>query len=54
MLAHFHFTENALTLHLFLQRAQCLIDIIITNRNFYQRSYPLSALKAQQICAVCR
>jgi hypothetical protein len=41
MAAHFHLTENALTLHLLLQCAQRLIDVIIANNYFYHEIYPL-------------
>jgi hypothetical protein len=40
ILAHFHFAENALSLQLFLQRAQGLIDIIVAYIDLYQGSSP--------------
>jgi len=33
--AQLHFPENAFPLQLFLQRAQGLIDIVVTNQNFH-------------------
>lgn len=42
MTAHLHFTEETFTLHFFLQRAKCLIDVIITNYNFNQGNIPPS------------
>ena len=34
--AALHFTEGAFALHLFLQRAQRLLDIIVADKNLYQ------------------
>jgi len=42
MTAHLHLTEESFTLHLFLQCAQSLIDVIITNYYFNQRTNPPS------------
>ncbi len=39
MTAHFHFTEQPLALHLLLQRAQSLIDVIVADYYFYQAAY---------------
>lgn len=36
MAAHFHFAENALTLHFFLEHAERLLDIIILDYNLNQ------------------
>ena len=36
MAAHLHFTEDAFALHLFLQRFQRLIDIVVADENLYQ------------------
>jgi len=33
--AHFHFTENAFALHLFLQCAERLIDVVVSNGYFH-------------------
>src|SRR5262245_9247412 len=33
--AHLHFAENALALHLFLQRAQGLVDIVVTDEDLH-------------------
>lgn len=41
MAAHLHFAEQTLALHLFLERAQCLIDVIVAYDHFYQAKYPL-------------
>ncbi|EBA13489.1 hypothetical protein RCCS2_06369 [Roseobacter sp. CCS2] len=35
MLLKLHFTKNALTLKLFLQSTQRLIDVVITNTNLH-------------------
>lgn len=34
-LPSFHFAEGAFPLHFFLQSAQCLLDIIIADKNLY-------------------
>jgi len=49
MAAHFHFTENTLALHFLFKRAKCLIDVIITYNNFYQRNYLLPVHEARFI-----
>jgi hypothetical protein len=35
MAAQLHLTEDAFALHFFLQRAQRLIDIVVTNENLH-------------------
>ena len=40
--AHFHFTKDTLALHLLLERAQRLIDIIVAYNYFYHLIHPLS------------
>lgn len=45
MPAEFHLTENTFTLHLFLQRAQCLIDIVIAYDNLHS-NHPLSGSRS--------
>ena len=37
--AKLHFAENTFTLHLLLERAQCLIDIIVADQNVDDGSY---------------
>ncbi len=39
MAAQLHFPENALALHLFLERFQRLIDIVITDENLHLAAY---------------
>jgi hypothetical protein len=41
---HLHFTENTLTLHLFLQRLERLIDVVVTNDDLYQTGLSLPFL----------
>jgi hypothetical protein len=38
MAAQFHFAENALALHLLLERLEGLIDIVVANENLHGRS----------------
>ena len=33
--AHLHFAENALALHLFLQRAQGLVDVVVSDEHLH-------------------
>ncbi len=40
MTAHFHFAEKAFALHLFLQCAQCLVNIVIAYNYFNQKNIP--------------
>ncbi len=42
MLTHFHFAVDPLTLHLFLQYAQSLIHVVITNNYFNHETIPPS------------
>jgi hypothetical protein len=37
--AKFHLAENALALHLFLERLEGLIDIIVTDENLHACSF---------------
>jgi hypothetical protein len=39
MAAKLHLAENTLALHLFLQRLEGLIDIIVTNKNLHAGSF---------------
>src|ERR1700757_2237057 len=45
--AHFHFSEDALALHLLLQRAQGLIDIVVANEHLQSRS--LSSIENKRV-----
>jgi hypothetical protein len=47
--AKFHFTEDAFALHLFLERLQRLIDIIVANQNLHAFFPVFDAL--QRICS---
>lgn len=47
--AHFHFAEEPFALHLFLQRTKCLVDIIITDNNFYQKDIPPSKNRIKKV-----
>lgn len=38
--AHLHLTKKTLALHFLFQRAECLINIVITNYNFNQTNIP--------------
>lgn len=38
--AQFHLAEQTFTLHLFLERAQCLIDVIIAYDDLYDGNHP--------------
>lgn len=40
MTAQLHFAEQPFTLHLFLERAQSLIDVIIAYDNLYDGNHP--------------
>lgn len=42
MPAHLHLAEKAFALHLFLQHAERLVDVIITDNDFYQKNVPPS------------
>ncbi len=37
--AQLHFAENAFALHLFLERLQRLVDIVVTNENLHLVAY---------------
>ena len=50
MLLELHFTENALTLKFFLQRAQRLIDVVITNTYLHV----VNTTFLSWICKICR
>jgi hypothetical protein len=39
MTAKFHFAENTLALHLFLQRLQGLVDVVVANENLHACSF---------------
>jgi hypothetical protein len=39
MAAEFHLAENALALHLFLQRLKGLVDVIVANKNLHASSF---------------
>jgi hypothetical protein len=39
MAAELHLAENALALHLFLQRLEGLIDIVVTDKNLHACSF---------------
>src|SRR3984885_15008475 len=41
MAAELHLAENALTLHLLLQRLESLVDIVITDENLHACSFPV-------------
>ena len=49
MLTHFHLAVDPFTLHLFLQDAQSLIHVIITNDDFNHEQYPLPAILRSSI-----
>src|SRR5208283_5536121 len=42
MAAQLHFAENALTLHLLLERLEGLIDIVVANENLHACSFVVS------------
>src|SRR5579863_4586092 len=46
MTAQLHLSENALALHLLLQRFEGLIDIVVADENLHERSYVRGLLKA--------
>jgi hypothetical protein len=50
IIAQLHFTENALALHLLLERLQSLIDVVVANENLHPvssfRSLSLNQMKA--------
>ncbi|MDF3025615.1 MAG: hypothetical protein K0R10_2976 [Alphaproteobacteria bacterium] len=44
MAAQFHFAEQSFTLHLFLQCAQCLVDVVIAYDDLYDGNHPFPNL----------
>lgn len=45
-LTRFHFPEQAFALHLLLQRAQGLLDVIIADDDLYYRTSPSGSVRA--------
>ena len=41
MTAELHLAENALALHLFLERLESLIDVVVANENLHAESFVL-------------
>jgi hypothetical protein len=41
MAAKLHLAENALALHLLLQRLESLVDIVVTDENLHACSFPV-------------
>jgi hypothetical protein len=48
MAAELHLAENALALHLFLQRLKGLVDIVVTDENLHACSFCSFAWMAQR------
>jgi hypothetical protein len=54
MTAELHLAENALSLHLLLQRLKGLIDIVVANENLHASPFvcaPVDEKAAQALCA---
>ncbi len=47
MTAELHFPEDAFALHLFLERLERLIDVVIPNQNLHLAAYPDIARRAR-------
>lgn len=45
MITTFHFAEKTFALHLFLQRFQGLIDIIVAHNNLYDGTLSIHSVK---------